>query len=728
VNCGSDASIDNLPSADMTVEAWVNPRDWGGDTDEYSAIMTKGNWYLAIYQSSGVVVWASHAVTQARTITGYTDFPIDGEWKHVAAVWDQSALQWDIAINGRWVDTTITVGAGAYTDDSAFDLYIGNNFAGVFDFDGYIGWCRLSDTIRYPVGDTFTPTDRCTCPTVDGDTVALWCFTEGTGATTYDETANNNDGTITNATWEWAGCEQEYMEATCEDLSVFVANKFNTSPVTNCYFWDNSLAVWNGAAPPENLIGEATPFDFLPAAPAVDDFVIFGTNTALADTGPFCSLVFDISTAIGSGATLEWRYKGTAGADTDDPATWTALTVQDNTNQNGLMTGDPFDWTGIGSVHWDQPADWVTSDPQPAAAGAPLGVTGYWVACYVTAGPAASPPEQDNRDIYTVLWPYTEFAATEVGGDLPALLRLAVDTRSAQDANGSTTDLYAQRIMVGLRSMGRGENFSAYINLADEQLPTGTSQFCGGATSYQDWVQSPTGRAARYRSVAADTMAERVYVALTPDYYGRFHAFVRCYQDHSGTVQVQLEYPTGTSSLYLDKQTVTRTIYTQDADVILDFGEISIGPSVDIAPYELLSCYVNIRAFEPTGGVDTYFYDLILIPVDEWAIDCEDMFKNNGGSALVNGYRTALNIDAIQNPRQLLSWLIRTRYNRITRYWRPITNGIPILQTGKHQRLWFLHGRFDDYADADDLRADHELTSTIQIWKQQRYTTLRGDR
>lgn len=222
-------------------------------------------------------------------------------------------------------------------------------------------------------------------------------------------------------------------------------------------------------------------------------------------------------------------------------------------------------------------------------------------------------------------------------------------------------------------------------------------------------------------------MDVRASISLSSHWYGRFHAFVRCYQEDSGTVQVRLEYPPGTSLLYLDRKTVTRTIPAVDTDVILDFGEITIGPSVDIYPFTMKSSYVNIEAFEPVGGVDVYFYDLILLPIDEWAIDCEDMFKNNNGETLVNAYRTYLNIDAVQNPRRLLTLLTESASDLVTRYWRPITNGLPILQTGKQQRLWFLHWRFDDYADADDPRAEHEIASTVQVWRQQRYTTLRGD-
>lgn len=743
VNFGSDASLDDLPSSgNMTAEAWINADDWG--ENDYGRIFSKQHsaagefetiyygWelYLEANQNRGIRADAYHATTDAMTWTGTDDFMPDQTWHHVAAVWTLASKEWDIAIDGVWVTTTKTAGAGAYRADAADDLICGNNSAGSATFDGSIGWVRISSSIRYTVGIDFTPPDRCIFPTTDGDTELL-AIHEGYGATATDASANGNDGTITGATWLWSGCETEYMEATCDAKSVFAANKHNVAQITHAYYWDDSAAQWtDGGAPPNNLIGDATPYAFLPAAPAVDDFVIFGISTTLDDSGPFCSLVFDIGTAIGvgTGLTIQWRYKATG--DADDPGDgvnpWSALTVQDNTNASGGMTGDAFDTTGIGSVHWEQPSDWETSNPNPGAA---LGVTGYWVCAYITAvvGGAPTPPTQDNRDIYTVTWPYIDITADEITGDMPALLRLSVDTRSAQDAVPSTTNLWSQRIMAGLRSCDRGDNFSAFINLADEQLPAGTDVTLGGGTAFAAWIESPTGRAACYTSAPADTMDVRAYVALSSDWYGRFHAFVRCYQDDAGTVQVRLEYPVAESGIYIDRKTVTRTIYTQDADVLLDFGEIVIGPAADIAPYEMASSYVNIEAFETVGSVDVYFYDLILIPVDEWAFDSEDMLKNANDWSLVNGNATALNMDGIQNARNLLSHLYDVNRDMFTRHWRPITNGLPILQTGKHQRLWFLASRFDDYADADDERPNHEICHSVQVWKNQRYTTLRGD-
>jgi len=368
----------------------------------------------------------------------------------------------------------------------------------------------------------------------------------------------------------------------------------------------------------------------------------------------------------------------------------------------------------------------VTSNPNPGVA---LAVTGYWVACYVTAGPAASPPEQDNRDIYTVTWPYIEFAATEVSGDMPALLRLSVDSRSAQNAVPDTTSLWCQRVIAGLRSCDRGDSFSAYTNISDEQNNPDVAITLGaGMGAFAALPTAPTGMASLYTAAGVDAMATRVYIRLGPDWYGRFHAFVRGKQvtGAAGIVEVRLGYLPGGSAYPATQNTVTRQFLNTADDQLLDFGEIVLGPAADTYPLEVSHTYVEIEA-GTSAAATAYFYDLILIPVDEWAIDAEEPAKNTGALGYTNDYWSHWECDGIRNQRTLLSYLIGNVSGKISRYWKPITNGIPILQTGKQQRLWFLATRCDDYADTDDQRADSEICSSIQIWKTQRYSTLRGD-
>jgi hypothetical protein len=577
-----------------------------------------------------------------------------------------------------------------------------------------------------PYGQPFRQTDN----TAVMDTLTLivergpWLENvPGTGTAIAIGTTQTYDGrTVGNVD------DTETADLTTNAQEVFVANKHNVAQLTDIYYWDDSAGAWSG-----NLMDAALPFAFLPPAPLeVDDFVIFGIDTSIADSGPFDNLVLDIGTAlgVGGGITIEWLVP--RALNTEDPSTWAGLSIyQDNTNDAGAMTGVPFNTTGVGSVHWHIDSSWDEKDPDPTGADA-LGVTGYWIAAYVTAvAGAPSPPTQQNRDIYTITWPYIELGADEVNGDMPALLRITADCRSAQDGEGTTTDLWSQRLIAGLRSMDRGDDYTAFINLANEQTPTGATITLGTNTAWFDRITTPAGNTARYGPGAgAHDWNPEIYVALSSDWYGRFHAFVRTETllAADGTeAWLRLGYAPGDSSNYGEKKTVERALRPGTyGGYIHDFGEIVLGPSADIYPYEMYTTYVNVEV-ATTGVWMAYIMDLILIPVDEWAWDCEDMFKNSGASQYTNDYLTHVNIDAIQNPRMILSHLVRNGTDDISRYWRPITNGIPMLLPNKRQRLWFLSVQSDPYDSTTVILSRCNVCHSIQLWKNQRYTTLRGD-
>ncbi len=102
----------------------------------------------------------------------------------------------------------------------------------------------------------------------------------------------------------------------------------------------------------------------------------------------------------------------------------------DNTNQDGALTGAPFDTTGVNSVHWEHPSDWVTT--------AVNGVTGYWVRAVVgLVGFIPTAPTQQNRDVYTIVTPFVDTTAANVAGDIQALALMRLHTQSSRYAPGA---------------------------------------------------------------------------------------------------------------------------------------------------------------------------------------------------------------------------------------------------------------------------------------------------
>jgi hypothetical protein len=95
-------------------------------------------------------------------------------------------------------------GNGAIVADAAVNLYIGNDDGSNATFDGGIGWCRISNHVRYSF--IFNPPARCLIP--DDDVNTLWLgLVEGTGTTIYDRSGNGNNGTAASMSWLGDCCE-----------------------------------------------------------------------------------------------------------------------------------------------------------------------------------------------------------------------------------------------------------------------------------------------------------------------------------------------------------------------------------------------------------------------------------------------------------------------------------------------------------------------------------------
>lgn len=107
----------------------------------------------------------------------------DGEWHHLAAVW-QPGSRLDLYVDGHLTDGPLGGGAVptsiAAAPDAAIRIGLGHrdgHDAG--HFDGDLDGVRYSRGARYE--EDFTPEP---CPSLDGDTIALWTFSEGSGTTT----------------------------------------------------------------------------------------------------------------------------------------------------------------------------------------------------------------------------------------------------------------------------------------------------------------------------------------------------------------------------------------------------------------------------------------------------------------------------------------------------------------------------------------------------------------
>jgi len=457
--------------------------------------------------------------------------------------------------------------------------------------------------------------------------------------------------------------------------------------------------------------------------------IAFGINTALAGSGPFCSLVFDIGTAAtyAGAAELDWVYWNGA---------WVPLTIKDNTNGG---TGS-FDTAGVNSIHWIQPADWTPQDATLNAVA--VGVTGYWIGamCDIPAPPgdAITTATQQHRSVYSIVWPYvdifpdTNAGSLQVGGDVPAITQLEFRNRSDNLGVGTALNLYANRVIMGLRSYDRGPDFSAYINLCLEQNHANITCVAGSAlTTFPVDHTTATGMVALFNPGVGEpwTTSVRVQIAdpLAWDYTGTFHMFLRAFQSGGAVGDVMIRILMGLGSHQVTYTSSTQVFTTTNAWQLLDFGQITIPQGPFLSSDRFIEARFQIQASTLNGTPNLYLYELILIPVDEWAGDFVDT-SNEAGTPIIEDAFLSVNSLIPKFDLRSVVWLIQPALTeRIRSVWLPISAGPVILQANARQRLWFLTLR-TFAAGSADWRCEPYIGSTLQVTANKRYLSMRGDR
>lgn len=481
--------------------------------------------------------------------------------------------------------------------------------------------------------------------------------------------------------------------ATCEN-EVFTANKFSFSNVTHVFHY-------NGVNYSNLQFSIVPPYEFLGSTASVNKAAYFGskTNDSNVPGGTFSSLVFDLSREA-QNITITWEYY--------NGSSWSTLTVQDNTEQ--------FKTLGVNSVSWQIPSNWATTTVN--------GVTGYWVRARISAV-SSSPqtPEHDNRYIYTSLLPYIEIAVDQIEGDLPAIGRIKWHNQSIVDV---------ERSICGLRSVDRGTNFNSFINISDVQTPFGLTISKGSQTGV-DWQtdkSSPTNRSLlisysssgdlnKWNDLASITLSTTV----AREYHGYYRALLRCFYNHASSrnwnLRIQLRFGSGGSRLN------TQTVYpTTIANwEVLDFGQLAISTrqAASLAGSMADEMKIVIQGYCTNTSRPLTLYDLILIPIDEWAIDARipDLEATGSPEIDVNDF---LDIDSISNPKIAISAYNRSPAGLIISRYQNINNGPVILQKNKAQRLWFLNASYEN----GYWKAYPETIGTVQVYKQQQYLGFRG--
>jgi hypothetical protein len=492
---------------------------------------------------------------------------------------------------------------------------------------------------------------------------------------------------------------------------VFLYNSDQNSNLTHVYVDD-------GGVFGPNLMDAALPYSLFPAVPVVGDAIYFGIQEATLtnNVGMITSLVFDIGTA-GAGYTGVWE--------TFLIAAWTtAVPEQDNTNNGGAGGGTAFDTAGVGSVHFDP---FGVSQDQTTV----NGVAGWWVRYRITGTPGAiTVPTQQNRDIYHISWNYTEIQETDISGDIPALMQFKMYDRADTDGSGgSAPDAYADRVVVGLRSTSRGENFRSILNCINNlSNPTGVTVTTGANTVFSTAAaEYPSAGVAVYTPPGAQALADRVIFTLSAslmqEYYGTFRILGRFRGASDKTVRLRATVGSGGISVFSDELALPATSASQFA--VFDLGVINIPSGKLNSTEEGDQTEIALQASSASGANNVVFLDIALIPVDEWAGDFS--FTEENSAALLQRVRY-LNVDSVTYPKAgIRSILFNESNDRAVSFYLTVANDDAILQANTKQRLWFFAMRAVYAAGVFDYYESNPISAyVIQMFRNQRYWSMRG--
>jgi len=192
----------------VTVEAWINPYDWGGfpiGAFGFGQILEKGA--VSLFLTGAHPVRNDHGlylemVHGDATVSGACS-PVESitldEWQHVAVTYDgvSDVRMW---IDGAEQTVSFTVApSGNLGVNGAVTI---GNISGTFNraFEGYMDEVRLWSVARAEP-DIIAAKD---CLLSGGETglVGYWRMDEGNGETVEDGSLAGGDGSITGALWE----------------------------------------------------------------------------------------------------------------------------------------------------------------------------------------------------------------------------------------------------------------------------------------------------------------------------------------------------------------------------------------------------------------------------------------------------------------------------------------------------------------------------------------------
>lgn len=195
----------------MTVTAWVKCNSssssdpWAGivNLDNSTGSGDDGQFWLQHSSDNGLFEFAVENTSSARSYVESTTSPIDGNWYHVAGVFDGSYIY--LYVNGI-MEAKASLSGKINNFQSAYKIVFGqwaNSGNSYRRFDGDIDEVTLWD-----IALTQTQIRDYMCRKLTGTEAGLigyWRMNETSGTSVYDITSNARTGTASNTSIVWSG-------------------------------------------------------------------------------------------------------------------------------------------------------------------------------------------------------------------------------------------------------------------------------------------------------------------------------------------------------------------------------------------------------------------------------------------------------------------------------------------------------------------------------------------
>lgn len=487
---------------------------------------------------------------------------------------------------------------------------------------------------------------------------------------------------------------------------IYIANHRIESNWTHIFVFDTSAATYTSVTPANVVDNITNNSDFLafPSPVGVGDILYIGMSTALTDNGPFSNIYIELT---------ERNYTLVLALEYWNGAAWITLTTDYvNDNTKSLKRSGIIVWHLASSVSMTATA--VNS------------ITAYWLRVRVTATGTQSTLLPRIRNIYMANKPYIEI--DDLAGDIPALAKLSL-TNELDNGFPSILRRETQRILLGLRSVSRGADFTAYINLASKQNPKGITIAGGGGTLATANTTAAAGQVFRVTPGFTNTWVPSFYILLdsnmSQQYTGTFQVYLRINRSTApiGTIKVRLVVENFVRYLnsYLEgnpgEDVTIINIAADDYARLFYMGQFSISPQrFTDAGDTVFQTRITIETFvtsDTATGFDAQ--ELILMPADEWIGD----FSTVPGSTLYLRGEDTLDIDSATFPKRVLRCILRADgSNLVTAVWGSSSSGIFALSPAQRQRLWML-------VEASGS-SPHTFVHRAKLWFHARWLGLRG--